>query len=657
MLNQRQYDIIKLLLSFGSMTIAQIAQTHKISRKTVYEDIDMITFCLEKTSLGVLVKQKNRIELVAINEEGLEELLVNAKRVVQYYDIKQRQALILLMLLQQPNVTIDTIVRRTDLSKSTISNDIQKIKQKVKKYGVILSYDNFAYCFSGNEIEIRGLFVNMLAPYAQKLLATGLVESKFFQHIRMKLSGYSLLAVDVAHLAFHVWELRLQHGKTLTHADGSKLLNVQVEWNFLLDKIGDFPFECSQKEKLYSMCLIKSFFRVENREFREEHIIKVLEYMCYAYQSLTGKYIPTDIIYTELYQHFQPAYYRLQLKIVLQNPIYQQIIKNHPSVFSIIELSLNAALFYQAPHLFVEHEASYLTILLLTYDMSYSSPKDDTIVIACYEGISISQSLKQQLIQMGINPAIMKCVSFDQLEDTHGSTLITTIAMNEKFSSCFQKKIVVSPILTAVDKVNIAQKLQLRNDISAVHLMQVMQKHLDAPLYQKIINEARLQEDKGALKIGMEDEIMLSDLLTTKTIQVMNKVSSWEDAVNIAAKPLLETAKITEEYIEQVIANITENGAYIVLKDGFALPHARPSEAVKEISMSLLVLENPIYFAGNSSGVHIVVLLAAIDNESHLQALSELIMLMGDDVSFEAIKAAKSIEQIIKIINQGKEEV
>ena len=85
------------------------------------------------------------------------------------------------------------------------------------------------------------------------------------------------------------------------------------------------------------------------------------------------------------------------------------------------------------------------------------------------------------------------------------------------------------------------------------------------------------------------------------------------------------------------------------------LPHARPSEQVNELSMSLLVLRESIPFSNEEVPVNVIVFLAAVDTDSHLHALSELIELLSDNPTFDAISQAKTPDEILSIFQEEEQ--
>ncbi len=146
---------------------------------------------------------------------------------------------------------------------------------------------------------------------------------------------------------------------------------------------------------------------------------------------------------------------------------------------------------------------------------------------------------------------------------------------------------------------------------------------------------------------------LLEELITKETYQVSSEKLGWKEAIRLAAKPLLDQHKITENYPEAMIQKVEEFGPFINLGKGVAIPHARPDEGVNEIGMSMLVLEEPIYLLDNpEQEVRLLICIAAIDNESHLKALSHLTTILRDKNHVQTLISSKNYDDIEMIIKQ-----
>lgn len=140
---------------------------------------------------------------------------------------------------------------------------------------------------------------------------------------------------------------------------------------------------------------------------------------------------------------------------------------------------------------------------------------------------------------------------------------------------------------------------------------------------------------------------MIKELLESN-IQILPQVDSWEEAIKIASRPLLEKGYIEPRYIDTMISKVNELGFYIVLSEDVAMPHSRPEDGVLRMGMSLLKLDTPAKFGNNN--IQIIITLAAKDNESHIDALTNLVELLNDDEKIEKIKLAKTNQEILEII-------
>lgn len=145
---------------------------------------------------------------------------------------------------------------------------------------------------------------------------------------------------------------------------------------------------------------------------------------------------------------------------------------------------------------------------------------------------------------------------------------------------------------------------------------------------------------------------MIRELMPKSRRKHIDSVASWEEGIQVASQPLLEEGLIEEEYIEAMIESVHKNGPYIVLKDYFALPHAQAGSGVHEKGMALLTLDEAVDLLGNPVKVFLV--LAAVDSNSHLDALAELSNLLMDDAIYEVFISG-NLDEINDILDREEE--
>ena len=97
---------------------------------------------------------------------------------------------------------------------------------------------------------------------------------------------------------------------------------------------------------------------------------------------------------------------------------------------------------------------------------------------------------------------------------------------------------------------------------------------------------------------------------------------------------------------------VKQLGPYMVIAPGIALAHARPESGARRIGLTLITLATPVCF-GNAVNdpVDIVVALAALDNNSHVQLLARLARFLDDETNLAALRQAKDPSQIVALVH------
>ncbi|MCH6196394.1 PTS sugar transporter subunit IIA [Corynebacterium mastitidis] len=147
---------------------------------------------------------------------------------------------------------------------------------------------------------------------------------------------------------------------------------------------------------------------------------------------------------------------------------------------------------------------------------------------------------------------------------------------------------------------------------------------------------------------------MLNDLLPRGAVNLRGEARDWRSAIELAGGLLEESGAITPDYTSAMVRSVEEHGPYIVVAPGFALAHARPSEAVKETAISWVRLDNPVPFGSKAHDpVRLVVALAARDSSAHLQAMKELASLLGNARVRTQLEALGTEEELRRILRDG----
>ncbi|EIB98836.1 PTS sugar transporter subunit IIA [Pantoea anthophila] len=133
-------------------------------------------------------------------------------------------------------------------------------------------------------------------------------------------------------------------------------------------------------------------------------------------------------------------------------------------------------------------------------------------------------------------------------------------------------------------------------------------------------------------------------------IQTGIDATDWRQVIALAAAPLVSGGYLHASYSEAVIANTLTHGAYYVFEEGIAIPHARPEAGVIRDCFSLILLKEPISFAG-SDKADIVIMFGARDSNAHIEeGIRAIVSLLEDEETLVRLRQASSAAEVIDIL-------
>jgi mannitol/fructose-specific phosphotransferase system IIA component (Ntr-type) len=142
----------------------------------------------------------------------------------------------------------------------------------------------------------------------------------------------------------------------------------------------------------------------------------------------------------------------------------------------------------------------------------------------------------------------------------------------------------------------------------------------------------------------------LRDLVRPNNVAVDVEVKDWQAAIRAAGQLMFKDGAVEERFADAMIRVAKEFGPYIVVAPGIALPHARPEDGVIKATIAILRLKTPVNLGNKDNDpVYLVVALAAVDHEQHIDGLRELASVLGDDANIQRIKDSKTSQELLEI--------
>ena len=143
---------------------------------------------------------------------------------------------------------------------------------------------------------------------------------------------------------------------------------------------------------------------------------------------------------------------------------------------------------------------------------------------------------------------------------------------------------------------------------------------------------------------------MFKEFVTQRHYSFHEGFDDWREAIRAACAPLVADGTIQKEYVSYIIEKVEELGPYIVIAPEICIPHAERGRGVNRTAMCFMKSETPVRF--HEDGEHdarIFVVLAAADDEEHIQNLMELSERLSDEETVAKLLAATTPEDLLAI--------
>lgn len=698
-MNRRSIAVLNQLIQSDSyISVQKLANTFNVSRRTIYNDLDRINYFLNIYNLPEI--KQVRTKGLYIDKRTREQ--ITSKYLIPdtlYYEFspEERKAWTYIYLVVHSDpYYLEDIQALLQVSRNTVLGDIKGLKDELSEFEIrIISGLQQGYKIEGNEADIRRLlihYISLIIPEnswygfvfnietysklggTQFLNPYSIFNTRSLQEFRQLLYNYEKqigieLTDDVLKnliICFYLFTERIRQGETV-RVDNSEKEVIQLTDEYrgaqtLCDQLSekmdiDIPIDeryYFAKYLLSSKVNYNFSLQLENQEMMLLGSVvekMVRDFQIYAVIAFQNQ---EDMI-QNLLLHLKPAYYRSKYGISIENVLSESVKKNYPEIFHLTRKVIHhfETLLAQPMH---ENEIAFIAMHFggwLRKEGVIIERRRRKLLIVCTNGVGTSRLLESQLEGLFSDMEIVGVTSLREYKQFNLEIdfIVSTISLPDRGIPI----LVVKPVLNNEEKEQLLKKVNNLFQSSTNHETYSVDAAIDM-----IERYATIKEYKSLRKelqryfnapVSVEREFIkpdLKELLPANRIVFAGQASSWESAITLAAKPLLEQGYIESRYIEKMIQNINEKGPYVVISEQMALPHATPDDGVNEIGMSMLHLENPVDVLGKP--VRVFIVLATKNNENHLKALSQLTKLFSNKLykaeMIEAIDKDKMVEII-----------
>lgn len=678
-MKKRYIDIFKdILKPREKMTNSFLKNKYGVSERTIRNDLKEIDDYLQSRDLPSITRSKTKglyLDLPNIVIDQIWQDISDIDENAYILNQKERMHYILFILLKKDEPTsINQISKQIGFSRNTVIEDVKCLEKLLdEKSCRLVKKRKIGMYIETSEFQRRQLYIDLFVKHfniGMWELSTGEVKNLDQQfHMVLKNEWEKLFQdVDLKELYLMILDIQEQLKRKYTDASINTLILVialsKIRCNAgYFVRLQTFHLQTIKLSQEYSvlhrylddeheiayvaMYMLSNkileqdkFFegQLEGIEQITEKMIGILEQ---DMQISLDKYERQKLL-KGLMLHLEPAVYRMRYNIGISNKLLSDIKNKYKKYY---DAASKACMYLsQKLHIIVpDEEIGFVALHFGGVVESHKGKENTKILLLCNAGMATVRIMEARLKEEFENIEIIDYLSYSEYIkenyiDAH--LIVSTInVVNDKIPV-----VVVSPLLNIEDVKRLrrymTQKVTnkfLESKVSLEKIMEICEKYCT-------IHSKKLLEKELKVAIGMEAkslELKLSQLISKEKVILNAEANSWEEAVKLGSQVLISGGNISETYEKAMIDNIKKLKAYVVIKPGVAIPHAKPADGVNELGLSIVTLKKGIEFGHpKNDPVRLIFILANKDATSHLKAL---------DIFIRIIKCEAYVEKLLSI--------
>lgn len=640
-MKNRESNILNYIFNNNGASLQELLDEFKISKRTLYYDVENIND--EMKGCGQIRKIGQKFTCIG-NYNALRKFISGAG-CVDPYAVYSRQNYILGKILDGESFTLEKLANEMGMSKNTCISDMEDIKRLLKGKGLALRTKP-QYSIIGNEIKIRELYLSLMQENVDLISQISPQVVLFNKNQNLQLTDYSLGNLSVF---LDFTRRRIAQGCFVKAGDDF----AEAEQFSYFKALSDLIDTENRNERQYLAAYIASL-PSWNHQVDDSRIDRYVDRLIEKFESKTAITLESKEEFKKnIKRHLLSSYYRIKFHFPVNNPCLSEINVQHGALYKIVRSVVleNGKEFRELSNM-SDEEIGYITAYFGGYLSGSRSNglRRNRVLLVCPNGLMVSKTLKIQLYKYIPTVEVVDTIAMSSLPGYTGSYdyIISTIELPG-----YENVMVVNPILTKMDIQHIMNNLLDFSGFTYTYdlelLINVIRKSAD------IFDENQLRKNLSALiypriaENKEEKNPVLKDLIYGNRIQITQHAENWQEAIRLAAQPLLDDHSIEASYVDAMIESVNRFGPYIVLDDYFALPHAKPEGKVNWLAMSLLVVKEEVDLVGHPVNVFLV--LATVDSSSHLDALANLSDILSERENLQLFRKGDK-EEILALLNR-----
>lgn len=689
-MNKRSRGMILLFADQQkNWTISKLAERFQVSERTIRNDVSDINDYLQQQKITPIQFGSSGRLIIGEDISKAHKLKDGGDLYTYRLSKEERKILAAAILIRaKDHITLSKIAQTLMVSRATIINDLDGVKRFLKTGNLnVISHSNKGLRLEGSEGDKRLFLLRIMSIGANEIQEDSAIRS-FMRGLGM---GFKLPEEDRRRLQRIINEQEQVYGRFLTDASFDYLMQYLMLSIQRIRQENLIQEEVKGNKSKYKMArdiikYVSQYWNLEEGRGEADFLCGVLDSMSYirrkrrdqriiGLQLVTRKFIENvsrelnvnlnrDFnFYENLVDHLESIFMK-SFNVTQRDDFLKKYVEQNPRVLKVVKNHLDMLEKFMGRKI-SEIETDYIVIhICAALERRKKKEVEFQVLIVCGGGVGTSQLLLSKM-RNRFDFHVVDVVSAHLLgkrEYDNVDMVVSTIPLRD-----FDKDyILVSPVFSDEDYLRVSRKIEELQEKQRIpkkrksHQEQRKKttEELLRVLRPVIKDEALMQEVSKKVRefFGVEDpeeEPFLYELLSPEHIQLEVECRDWREAIQKSAQPLLEQGYIEERYIDAMLANVRENGAYIVISPGFALPHEGFDTGCVKVGMNLIRLADPVVIEdidGEIEKVKVFCCMSTEDHKKHLKAFFHLVNMLTNRQFKEELWQASTPEEAADII-------
>ncbi len=679
MLNNKEIEILNNLIGGERYSFKEISEKYNISDRAARYYINNIDYVLE--ILGYRITEKDRNMITLDTGQDFRKILEVLKENHKLSSEERQDIMKLILFFDKEGLNVSRFSSKYDISRTTAKKDMKVLENELKEYEIELAYINGkGYKLSGNKQKI----LVKLEEVTEKILERVEKKTEIISRELLDIFYSYIRYVDIERIKKFILKIEKIMQLSINKESYNKIIayiSVILNDNWEKGNNGELlakSFLCNTDEYAEISKVLLEIFK--DREISEADLIRIADLimgmsinglknnsfedwidedlmirkMIVKISKIIGQDLSGDeVLHEGLIYHIKPAMYRMKNGIQIVNSVFKELIITEDPILKVVKQGISEIerIFNVE---FPEDEIALIGFHIKAAIERNTVEKSKKVILVCGLGYGSSKVLEQSLKE-NYDLDIVDVLSYSFIENTlpiykNIDIILTTV----DFSHDANVPVVrINPLLKDEDMKLLSEYGIKKNKsrISLKSMLSIIERDTVIENRRNLIDNLKKEFGNRIVDDLTEAGVSLKEFLNKENVEFMEKVGNWEEAIRKSGEILVRNKISNKKYVEEMIRTIRKFGAYIVIEEGIAIPHAPISENVFKTGIGLLVVRERVYFP-NGKGANIFMSFAAEDRTGHEIILKDLFELITKHNFIEKISKIRKYDQLEKYFGE-----